>query len=126
MISQQHAVEKEKNRKILLHILSSIRFLARQGLPLQGDKDEEDSNFMQVLKLKAEENPSIGAWLLRSTMKHTCHQIQDEILKIMALQSLQNDKCFDLFWAKVASAADSMEVDEPQLPCHQRDLKGHQ
>ena len=41
---------------------------------------------MQMLQLKAEENPSIGDWLLCTTKKHTCHQIQDEILKIMALQ----------------------------------------
>ena len=89
MISQQHAMEKDKNRKVFLHILSSIRFLARQGLPLRGDKDEGDSNFMQMLQLKAEDNPSIGDWLLRTTKKHTCHQIQDEILKIMALQVLR-------------------------------------
>ena len=71
--------------------MSSIRFLARQGLSLRGDKDEGDSNFnfMQILQLKAEENPSIGVWLLRTTKKHTCYQIQDEILKIMALQVIR-------------------------------------
>ena len=77
MMSQQHAIEKERNRKVFLHILSSIRFLAHQGLPLRSDKDEGD-NFMQMLQLKAEENPCIGDWLLRTNKKHTSHQIQDK------------------------------------------------
>lgn len=46
MMSPQRAIEKDKNRKVFLHILSSIRLLAHQGLPLRGDKDEGDSNFM--------------------------------------------------------------------------------
>ncbi len=40
---------------MLIKIISSIRFLARQGLTLRGDGSEElDSNFYQMLKLKSE------------------------------------------------------------------------
>ena len=52
-----HAKEKEENRKMFLKILSSIRYLARQGLPLRGDGDEQDGNFLQLLKLKGEDDP---------------------------------------------------------------------
>ena len=40
-----------------------------------------------------------------------------EIAKMTAksLQSLQNDECFGLFWAKV-TLADHIKVHEPQLP----------
>ena len=40
MLSSQHAKEKEINREYFLNILSIIRLLARQGLPLRGDADE--------------------------------------------------------------------------------------
>ena len=45
---------------------------------------------MQLLKLQAGENPTIKEWLSRKTMKHTSHQIQDEILKIMAQHVLRS------------------------------------
>ena len=38
LLSEQHALENSKNRKILLSILSNIRYLARQAFPLRGDR----------------------------------------------------------------------------------------
>ena len=38
-LSSQHEAEKLTRRKNLLKILSSVRYLARQGLPLRGDGD---------------------------------------------------------------------------------------
>jgi len=61
-----------------------IKFLAHQGLPFRGNKDEKDGNFMQVLK--SEQNPLIANWLSRIHPKHTSHQIQEEVLEIMAKQ----------------------------------------
>ena len=46
MLSKQYATEKRANREYLLKILSSIHFLAHQGLPLRGDMDETDLNFI--------------------------------------------------------------------------------
>ena len=89
MLSQQHAKEKEGNRKILLKILSNVRFLARQGLALRGDGDESDSNFMQLLNLRGEDDSMVTEWLLRKANKHTSHEIQDEFLKIMSLHVLR-------------------------------------
>ena len=37
MLSAAHAVKKAENQKVSLTILSSIRFLAHQGLPLRGN-----------------------------------------------------------------------------------------
>jgi hypothetical protein len=48
---------------MFLKILSSIRYLARQGLALRGDGDEQDGNFLQLLKLKGEDDPSMIDWL---------------------------------------------------------------
>ncbi len=49
-LNRQHAIEVAKNKKILLKILSCIKYLARQGLPLRGHDDDSDSNFIQLLK----------------------------------------------------------------------------
>ena len=69
LLSERHALEKSKNIEILLSILSNIRYLARQALPLRGGDwntetmSEENSNFHQLLKLRAQENPEITEWL---------------------------------------------------------------
>ena len=56
LLSERHGLEKSKNRKILLSILSNIRYLARQAFPLMS---KENSNFLQLLKLRTQENPEI-------------------------------------------------------------------
>ena len=59
MLSSAHAKEMGRNRKVFLVILSFIRFLARQGLPMRGHyindaihgSGELDGNLMQLLNL---------------------------------------------------------------------------
>lgn len=56
--------EKLERRQCLLKILSNIRFLARQGLPLRGHGNQEtqseiDSNFVQLMKLRGEDDSRI-------------------------------------------------------------------
>ena len=86
---KQHAKEKECNRRMLLKIISSIRYLARQGLPFRGDGDEADANFLQLLKLKGEDDPEILQWLKRKANKYTLHEIQNDIIKVMAMLVLR-------------------------------------
>ena len=64
MLSSAHAKEKANNQSALLTILFSIRFLARQGLPLRGHyiqadigSGETNGNFMQLLELRKEDVP---------------------------------------------------------------------
>ena len=60
---RQHDKRKVENRKILLKILSNIRFLACQGLAMRRDGNEADSNFLHLLKLRGEEDLRIDEWL---------------------------------------------------------------
>ena len=53
LLVTQLAKEKEHNRRMFLKIVSSIRFLSRQGMAFRGDRNDEDSNFLQLLRLKA-------------------------------------------------------------------------
>ena len=45
-------------------------------------------NFVQLLKLQAQDDPRIEGWLAKRTDKYTSADIQNEILKLMALQIL--------------------------------------
>ena len=80
-LSLQNAREKECNRKYFLHILSCIKYLVQQGLTLRGDGDERDSNFFQLLKARGNNDIDFNQWL----KKKTSHDIQNEIVKLMAL-----------------------------------------
>ena len=55
MLLKAAATEKKNNRKYLLKIISSICFLGRQGLPLVMGPYCLDSNFYQLLLLRADD-----------------------------------------------------------------------
>lgn len=88
LLSTAHREEKVAARDILNIILSSVRYLARQGLALRGDADAE-SNLIQLLHLRAEDKPQVMKWLERSSRKYTSHENQNEMLEIMAHQILR-------------------------------------
>ena len=63
ILLKQAATEKQQNREYLLKVLSSLRFLAHQGLPLCGDGSETNSNLHQLLVLRGEDYPAIHQFL---------------------------------------------------------------
>ena len=82
--------QKSENRQMLLKILSNIRFLARQSIAIRGDGDEENSNFIQLFKLRGEDDPKFSKWLEKKTDKYVSADIQNEFLKVMGLQVLRD------------------------------------
>ena len=88
MLSAAHALETRANQQYLLKLIQNIQFLARLGIAFRGDGDEKDSNFLQLLLLRSTDDPSILSYLQRKTDKYTSPQIQNELIKIMALQIL--------------------------------------
>lgn len=70
-----------------MKVICSVRYLARQGLPLRG-KDDKESNFQQLLKLRAMNDPIFSEWLKRRSDKYTSPEIQN--LKEMALLILRD------------------------------------
>ena len=90
LLYKEHAKEKEINRRMFIKIVTSIKFLAKQGISLHGDGDKEYGNFIQLLRLRADDDPDLAAWLQRKQNKYTSHEIRNEILKTMALSILRN------------------------------------
>ena len=80
-LSESYANEKKKNRKHL----RNVRFLARQDLALRGDGSEENSNFVQLLRLRDEDEAFIKEMINKKTDKYTSADIQNEMVKIMSL-----------------------------------------
>ena len=93
MLSSEYTQERRINRQCLLKILWNVAFLARQGLAFRGDGDEINSNFVQLLQLCGLDDPRISEWVSKKTNKYTSHDIQDELVKSMALSLLQKIAC---------------------------------
>ena len=97
MLSSEHAEQKAVNRSYLLKVLQNIVYLARQGLPMRGNwvleegggGCERDSNFHQLMLLRASDDPGILEIMQRKTRKYTDHHIQNELLKVVALGHLR-------------------------------------
>ena len=66
-LSTEHERQKAENRAMFRRILQNVRFLARQGLPLRGHGDGADSNFVQLLRLRALDTPDVLTWMEKKT-----------------------------------------------------------
>lgn len=86
-LSEQHEDQKRENRMYLIKVLSTIKYLARQGIAFRGDKDDSDYNFVQ-LKLRSSDDPRIQTWMKR-TKDFTSPELQNEFLKVMSNDSLR-------------------------------------
>ena len=73
----------------LSKIIESLQYLARQGIPFQGDTDTE-SNVFQILKLRAKDDKSLLDWLSKKGPRFISHDIQNELLSIMANHIIRN------------------------------------
>ena len=87
MLSSELGKQQLKHRQCFLKLLSNVRFLSRQGLAFRGDGNELDSNFMQLLYLRSEDDTKLADWV--KTHKYTSPEMQNEIIKCMALRILR-------------------------------------
>jgi hypothetical protein len=81
-LSEYKLAEQAGFRSCLVQLFSSIRFLARQALPLRGHS-EETGNYSQLLSLIAQRDAQLKQWLNRVT-NFTSHDCQNEMLTLLA------------------------------------------
>ena len=62
-------------------------FLVWQGLPTRGD--ESESNYVQLLKLRGEDDARAHDWLQRKTDKYTSPEMQTKRIQFMAFKVLR-------------------------------------
>lgn len=63
-------------------MISSLRFIAHQGLPTRGH-NETEGNFLQLIHLQSDDCPLLKEWIYQC-QNWTSHDIQNELLEIMA------------------------------------------
>ena len=73
----------ESNRVCFIKVTECLQYLARQGKAMRGDTDDE-SNFIQLLKLRGKDQPFLLKWLGRKEDRYTPHDIRNEIIAIVA------------------------------------------
>lgn len=76
--------DMKHHREMLLRLLRSIRFLARQGLPFRGHKEDTDSfegNLYQLLLLQCSDVPRLSSWL--SKREYISPQIVNELITLL-------------------------------------------
>ena len=79
-LSKQYKMQVSQNQRMLLKILSSIRFLARQALAIRGHHNDYDGNLIQLLKFQGEGDDEIFKWLEKKTNKYTSPEVQNELI----------------------------------------------
>ncbi|KAJ8049944.1 Zinc finger MYM-type protein 1 [Holothuria leucospilota] len=78
-VAEHKCKQQELNRRMLVKVFTSVRYLARQGLPLRGHEDDE-GNFWQLLHLREEDDPNLAIYTVSAT-SYTSPQAQNEMLK---------------------------------------------
>ena len=83
--------DQQFHREMLMKLLSSIRFLARQGLSFRGHTETCETfegNLYQLLLLRAEENHQMRVWL--TNKEYISPDIVNEIIVLMGQTVLRN------------------------------------
>ena len=85
-LSAEHEEEKASNKNNLLKILSNLRFFKSKASPREDTRMyENDSNFIQLCRLRGEDDPRLMAWLKKKTDIYTSAVMHNNILQIMGL-----------------------------------------
>ena len=80
--------KQQENKMMLVKIVDSLKWLARQGLAIRGHSSES-GNFIQLLKLRGADCPALCEWLSRKS-HWLSHDIQNEIIHILGRHVLNN------------------------------------
>ena len=89
MIDENEKKRSVLNRHIFLSILETLQYLARQGLAVWGDDDDEP-NFNQLMRMQSKKSPELTDWLSKKTERYTSHDVQNEIINLMSNQIMRN------------------------------------
>ena len=83
-VNAQVKHEQKHHRTMLLKLLKTLKYLARQGLPLRGHNEDSESfegNLYQLLLLQAQDCPGMDIWLHRR--EYISPEIINELIEKM-------------------------------------------
>ena len=83
----------------------------------QETQTESESNFVQLMKLRGEDDSRIGGWLEKKTDKYTSPDMQNEIIKTMALRQVIESISSSLFLSLIVNQTTDMSNKEQLVLC---------
>lgn len=92
-LDKQVASEQQSAQEVLVNIITSLMYLAEQGLALRGHT-ELTGNFKKLLQLRADDDDKLKRWL-RKTTNYTSPAAQNEFLGIMS-NTILKDVCNEI------------------------------
>ena len=119
-LSTGHQLEKAKNRAMFQRIFQNVCFLARQGLWLGGHKDGADSNFTQLLYLRAFDSPAVLTWMKKKTEKYTSSDIQNESILRQISECIFLNYGQWIYWYRQQGTISSLPMLGRWMPHHPR------
>ena len=82
--------QQERKRAMLMKMLSSMRFLARQGLPVCVRRRSDDTgNYRELLKLRTDNIKYTQSWFTRK-QRYFSYDVQNEMLNLMSQHVLHS------------------------------------
>ena len=108
------------NRSMFKTILQNLCYLARQSLALRGHGSGDNSNFTQLLQLRAHNCPEILTWMAKKTNKYTSAAMQNECLEVTTLQIVRkicSDVAFNVFYTIMADECTDVSNKEQFMTC---------
>lgn len=109
LLSKQLQNQQKDHRMMLMKLLGALRYLTRQGLPLRGHHEDNDSfegNLYQLLLLQSEDCPGMESWLRHR--EYISPEITNELITMMGqfiLRSLLADIRMALWFSILADEA---------------------
>lgn len=88
MLSKSKLEDMKTARTALLKIISTLRFLMTGGLAIRGHEDQ-NSNYIRLLKLRAQDIPELNSWLQRSKYRWLSHDVTNELCTIISHEVLR-------------------------------------
>ena len=90
--------------------------MGRKGQAFQ-DNEEEESNYNQLIHLCAKDHPDLLTWSKKKKDKDTCHDSQNEIIKLMSHKilrevgdNIRNAKWFSILSDECRDAANKEQL----------------
>lgn len=81
-LCNQVSSEQRSARNALLKLITSMKYLARQGLAIRGH-DDDTGNFQGLLELRVEDDDEFRKWIGKK-ISYTSPAVQNEILQLMS------------------------------------------
>ena len=117
-LSRQVRDDQAIAKGCLLKIITTLLFLAQQGLAVRGH-DESQGNFVRLLQLHSADYPDLCMWIKQQD-NWLSHDIQNEILEIMAhslLRKLLDGVKLNIYYSIIVDEATDVAFKEQVSIC---------